>query len=378
MTQQRAIILTGHFPVQKRRANIPWLSDQLQENGWHVTFATLGYSWISQLRGDRRFESIEGMPIPGTYELGPTLTAIFEYPPIHPFSLGSDWVDDVLEPLQRLFVRYWTARLTPHLKSADLILIESGPPLLLAPALRALAPSVPMVYRASDDIRLLGLPSYMGRAELKYAPLFDRISVASPKLAQRWIGHPGLKIDPIGVPMARLKVPQPDPYSAPRAQVEAVCAGTTLFDEHQVETIASQQPDWRFHVIGRLKRPPSLKLPGNIHFLGELSYDETVAYIRHADLGLAIYRDEPGVEYQTAQSNRILLYRYFGLPILGPRRLCDPTIPSLFGYDIEDPESIAEAANLASRMGRQPGDSSIPDWSLLCDRITQTTRLATA
>jgi 2-beta-glucuronyltransferase len=131
------------------------------------------------------------------------------------------------------------------------------------------------------------------------------------------------------------------------------------------------------HVIGRLKGAPQAHRPANLILHGEQTYDTTVAHIRHADIGLALYRDVPGVEYQTAQSNRILLYRHFGLPIIGPARLCDPGVPSIIGYDPQDPVSIRKAAERAEAMPPLPADPGIPDWHMLYDRITATRRIST-
>lgn len=374
---KRALIVTGHFPRQARRAGIPWLADRMGAAGWHVTFATVGFSRLSILRKDRRLQGADPAPVPGTTTLAPDLTAIFGLPPLHPFSLRRAWLDRLARPAMAGFARWWGPRLAPHAAAADLIVVESGPPVMLIRGLRAAAPEVPMVYRASDDVRLLDLPEWLCGEELAAAPLVDRISVASPLLARRWDGHPGLAIDPIGVPKARLVADPGDPYPAPRARIEAVCAGTTLLDMDQALTLARLCPDWRITIIGRLKNRPR-SLPPNLHLAGERPFDETAAHIRHADIGLALYADRPGIEYQTAQSNRMLLYRHFRLPIIGPARLCDPALPSVIGYDPRDPASMARAAVRALGLPPLPEDPSIPDWDLLFARITGTTRLRMA
>jgi 2-beta-glucuronyltransferase len=145
----------------------------------------------------------------------------------------------------------------------------------------------------------------------------------------------------------------------------------------QAQSLATLFPDWRITVIGRLKsRPPPA--PPNLRFIGERPFAETAAHIRHADLGLALYADRPGAEYQIANSNRMLLYRYFRLPIIGPARLCDATLPTVVGYDPRDGTSMARAAARALAMPPLPQDPSIPDWDLLHERIAGTTRLRTA
>jgi 2-beta-glucuronyltransferase len=372
----RALIVTGHFPRQARRAGIPWLAARMDAAGWEVVFATVGYSRLSMWRGDRRLEGVSPPPVEGETVIAPGLTAVFGLPPVHPMSLRVGVLDRLAAPMGGVFARWWAPRLAPHAARADLIVVESGPPVMLARGLRAAAEAVPMVYRASDDVRLLGLPDWLCLEEITAAPLFDRISVASPVLARRWSGHPGLAIDPIGVPKANLAVVQADPYPAPRARVEAVCAGTTLLDIEQVMTLARLHPDWRVTVIGRIKARPSL-MPGNLRLMGERPFDETVAHIRHADLGLAPYADRPGVEYQTAQSNRMLLYRHFRLPIIGPRRICNPEVPSVIGYDPRNLTDMARAAALALDLPPLPPDDGIPDWDILFDRITGTRRLRT-
>jgi 2-beta-glucuronyltransferase len=109
-----------------------------------------------------------------------------------------------------------------------------------------------------------------------------------------------------------------------------------------------------------------------------LPFDTTTAHIRHADVGLALYTDRPGVEYQIAQSNRLLLYRHFRLPILAPHRLCDPDTPSVIGFDPQDDDSIRKAAAKALALPPPPPDPDIPDWDLLYTRIAATRRLRTA
>jgi len=369
--QKRAVILTGHFAHQKRRANIHWLSDELRDHGWHVTFVTVGYSWVSRLRGDRRFKSLFQRPTPGLDQIDASLTSVFRYAPIHPFSLRNHPLDALVRPIHYLFETYWRRHLRAPLANADLVVVESGPPVMLSPAAREYAPDAALVYRVSDDVKLLGLPVFLQKAELRHAAVFDRISMASPILAKKFHAHETVRIDPIGIPKKLYAGNLPDPIGVHRAEKEVVCAGTTQFDLPAAVAIAKARPNWRLHIIGRLQGDPPSHIPPNLIFHGELPFAQTAAYIKHADIGFAPYIDRPGVEYQTAQSNRILQYRHFGLPILGPSRLCDPTIPCIIGYPGIETDQL-ETALMQAETYVAPKPDEVPDWHLLYSRITST------
>ncbi|WP_299938804.1 hypothetical protein [uncultured Pelagimonas sp.] len=371
MTAKRAIILTGHFPVQKRRGSILWLSDNLRADGWQVTLVTVGYSWLSRWRGDRRFLSLDERPKPGVTRHDDTLTSVFAYSPLHPFSLRKPLLDWLARPLHASFELFWSRHLPAHVKDADLIIIESGPPVMLAKIARQAAPKAALVYRVNDDVRVLGLPKFISQAELRFAPLFDRISVASPHLAQRFRGYETVQMDPMGVSKALLDQNLADPFAGqPRARREAVCAGTTQFDYEAMALMARLRPDWRFHIFGRL--PALSDVPANLVLHGETPFATTAAWVKYADIGLAPYLDKPGVEYQTAHSNRMLMYRYFGLPMIGPKRLCDPKLPRLLGYEPGSQDSMAEALEQLEDMRPGAPDPSVNDWSVLYQRIAET------
>nr|WP_093417253.1 hypothetical protein [Tranquillimonas alkanivorans] len=159
-----------------------WLSEELQARGWHVTHVTVGYSPLSRLSRDGRLTALDTPPRPGVRQLSPTLTATFAPTPLHPFGTRRRWLDALLHPVLATFPLWLRRRLRPLVRGAELVVVESGPPVLLAPLVRRHAPRAQLVYRVNDDVRCLGLPRWLARAELRYAPVFDRISTASPGL----------------------------------------------------------------------------------------------------------------------------------------------------------------------------------------------------
>ncbi|MEL6960166.1 MAG: hypothetical protein AAGL89_14565 [Pseudomonadota bacterium] len=356
---KRLVFLTGHFPNQKRRTSMLWVTDHLQEIGWHVTYVTVGYSWLSKLMGDRRLKALDHPPKTGRTEYSATLTGLFHYSPYHPINWPNTAFNNTLSALNWTFPAFWRGKLRSTLARADLVITESGPPVALAGMVRQLSPQATHIYRVSDDIHLLNAPPALLQAERQYQH-FDRISTGSPLIAERFKDHPNVTLDPMGVPHAQLDVPTPDPYTRDGRPI-AVCAGSTLLDMGQIADTAKAAPLWQIHVIGRLKTtPPSLP---NVHWHGELPFAKTLAHIRHADIGLAPFEDVPGVEYQITNSNRILLYRHLGLPILVPGRLADHAIPSLIANTAPDWQARCEA------FGKQP--EPIPDWTALAAALVQ-------
>ncbi len=358
---KRAVLLTGHFPNQKRRPSLLWVSYHLQRSGWHVIHVTVGYSWISRLVGDARLKALDNKPQTGMAHPHTNLTTLFGYAPIHPVNLRTRYLTQLVQTAWPLFTTYWERRLRDHLHQADLILCESGPPVLLAPALSSHAPNAHRIYRVNDDIRLLKAPAGLVEAEQRNLHHFTRISTASPVLANHFATHSTVTLDPMGIPRALINRPHLNPYRHIPNRKTAVCAGTTQIDMQAIERIATARPNWDIHILGRLKLSPP-KRP-NLFWHGEQSFETTLAHIAHADIGLAPYVDRPGIEYQVSNSNRMLLYRHFGLPILGPDRLCTPEIPSIIGYNTPN------AMGLCEDFSHRPED--IPDWSELARRLVQ-------
>lgn len=357
----RVVILTGHFPFQKRRGSILWVSQHLQSIGWHVTHVTVGYSWLSVLKQDPRLKALGYVPKRGTVKQSKNLTTIYGLSPVHPIKTGHHLVDLALAASRSLFKAYWQPKLRPPLKNADLVICESGAPILLAPLLSKYAARAARIYRVNDDIRLLNAPDYLSKAEQDHQHHFTRISSANPRLTKRFT-HENITLDPMGIPRLQLKDRPPSPYSSDKGQFIAVCAGTTQLDQDAITWVAKNRPNWQVHILGRTKRNPSQTLP-NLNYRGELNFNEMLSFIAHADIGLAPYIDRPGIEYQTTNSNRILLYRHYGLPILAPNRLCDPERPSIVGYS--DPNALGRCET----MPRQP--EVIQDWSALAAALAQ-------
>lgn len=353
----RALLVTGHFAQQKRKGSMLWLAEALQDMGWHVTIATVGYSWLSRWRRDPRLTTLESDPIEGKHDLSPSLTSLFRYTPLHPINTRHPLLDPFIGLSQNAaFIAPWRGWITEAARHANLVILESGPPVLFTRMMRHAAPQATLIYRVNDDICLLGAPKWLVKAEEFHAHQAHRISTSSPTLAQRFSTHSNVTLDPMGVPQELLQGPHRDPFGK-RAAREVVCAGTSQIDLASLTTLATQKPDWRFHIMGRLKTAPPSR--PNLVWHGEMAFAEMIPWIAHADIGLAAYRDAPGISYQAHHSNRIMLYRHFGLPTLAPQSLCDAD-PGFFSY------TQLDAAAEGSRTPQH-----VPDWHDFAQRLVQ-------
>lgn len=363
-----ATLFTGHFYQQMRRGSMHWLADELLKSGWRVRFVTFGISTLSKVTGDVRLKGASVPPV-GLTSLTDDLETYFQVTPFHPIDLRREWLNALAAPIFSTFSKFWAEAVRRLTRDADLVVLESGLPVLLAPWVREHVKGK-LVYRVNDDVRVMRTPPEVRKAEIEFAPLFDRISLASPVLAKRFEAFGNVGLDPMGLETHLFEQQHPSPYEAtplgPRWEVEAICAGASHFDDEAVLTMARLRPRWRFHILGRLRMP--LVAP-NIVCHGEIAFSEVVPFVQHANIGLAPYKDLPGVEYQVHHSNRLLQYAYFGLPTVGPLRMSHIDAPFLVGYQGQSHESIDRALNVAISMDRENIRRNVPSWRAMADGI---------
>lgn len=363
-----AVLFTGHFYTQMRRGSMHWLADELRKLGWRVRFVTFGISALSRFTGDVRLTGAS-LPPRGLTRLADDLETYFQVTPFHPIDLRKGWLNVLAAPVFSTFPRLWEKGVRQLTVDADLIVLESGLPILLAPAVKRYSKGK-LVYRVNDDVRVMRTPARVRRAEIDYAPIFDRISLASPVLAKRFEGIGSVGLDSMGLEKSLFDQQHPSPFDseplAPRWEVEAVCAGASHFDADAVRVMAQLRPTWRFHILGRLRAPLEIH---NVVCHGERPFTEVAPFVQHADIGLAPYKNIAGVEYQVHHSNRLLQYAYLKLPTVGPSRMAHADAPFLVSYEPGDRASIDRALTLACRMDRSSLISQVPDWSALARGI---------
>jgi 2-beta-glucuronyltransferase len=341
---RRVVLVSGHYLGSKRRAGFHHLADAYRSLGWDVTFVTAAISVLSRLRGDYRFAYPVREEANRLVPVREHLTSYVLLTRTHPGNLRSGLANRLSAPW---FARYANVPLGPleqRLREADLVVFEGTAALLLVERVRGLAPDARLVYRASDDLRALGVHPIILEAEARAIPLFDLVSAPTPQIAELLSRFGPVEVHPPGVDKAALDRPTESPYGERPA---AVFAGVSpLFDYESLASAAELAPHVAFHVIG----PPPRPLRANVVFHPELPFDEVVPYLRHATFGLLLF--PPGYA-SLGQGNKVAQYSYCRLPIVAPARL-EGDRPNLCFFEPGDAESLLHALETAERMPHSP------------------------
>lgn len=315
---------------------------------------------LSPLRRDFRVSLVPSKDRNRLVHHDDCLDTFFWYPLLHPMHLRSRILNLLSWPLFALYGLLPLGELKTALNRADLVIFESNPSLLLARRIRKLAPKARLVYRASDDLRTLRTHPIIVEAERRALPLFDMISVVTKPMTRLlagsvWHGH--------GVEKMLFDTAQASPYQA--GTRNAVFIGVTDYDEETVLTLADAFAGWTFHIIGPL---PHTQERSNIVYHGEMRFEETVPFIRHADIGLSTRINVPTVAIYS-DSLKMLQFTYCRLPILAPQAMGN-NFGNLIGYEPGDRASTMAAFERAAAFDRSQARADvISSWDELAAKL---------
>jgi 2-beta-glucuronyltransferase len=344
VSTRRVVLLSGHYLGSKRRAGFHHLASAFLRAGWDVTFATVGISLLSRLRGDYRFAYSVREEANRLVSVRERLTSYVLMTRMHPGNLRFSLANRLSTPWFARYAGIPLGQLEARLREADLIVFEGTAGLLLVERVRGLAPRARLVYRASDDLRSLGVHPLVLQAESRAIPLFDLVSAPTQQIARLLAPYGRVEVHPPGIDKAALDTPSDSPYGDGPA---AVFAGVSpLFDYESLTAAAELAPHIAFHVIG----PPSRPVPANVFFHPELPFTGLVPYLKHATFGLLFF--PPGYA-SLGQGNKIAQYSYCRLPIVAPSHL-EADRANVCVFDPGDRESLGRALAEAERMPHSP------------------------
>lgn len=343
----RIVLLSNHWYPSPRRAGFHHLADAYEKAGHDVTFVTVGFSFLSYARGDYRTKYAGIWGARNTLQqLRPRMASYVFFTPWHPHTLLLPALNRLSSVAMDSYAKLMTPVLRDSITRADLIIYESSAALFLFHAAHRLAPTAKHLYRVSDDIRILrSTHPRMIELEQEIAPLFDSISVPCAGMLCKFHALPKLAQHCHGINKTAFDAVHASPYAA--GSRNAVLVSAWRSDDFFFRAVAHACPDVDFHCIGPLAQRVKAN---NIHYYGELPFNETLSYIKFADVGLQVVQDM-GLATQSLTDNlKVIQYRYCGLPIVAPEFL-DLHRDGVFYYG-KKPASCCEAVNAALSSGK--------------------------
>ena len=290
------------------------MADAAHALGYRVNFVTVGYSLLSFLRNDYRTR------IPGIRQNHNTLVKIQDdfysyvhFTKWHPMTLVLPFLNTLSMPWMDAYDQANFKNLLPIIRQTDIFVFESCPGLFLFSRIKSENPHAKMVYRVSDDIRILGSTHpRMVELEQQIVNQFDCVSVPSSVMQSMFPGAP-VRLDRHGLDKASYDACTTSPYAP--GSINAVFVGTGYMDYDFLHSVAPRNKNCLFHIIGPIKDKLNMS---NVRFLGEMPFASTLPYIKFANVGLAIRTFRKGYATTLTDSLKIIQYRYCGLPIVSP------------------------------------------------------------
>ncbi|TWT79214.1 UDP-glucuronate:glycolipid 2-beta-glucuronosyltransferase [Planctomycetes bacterium CA13] len=358
---KRVVFITGHYLGSDRKAGFHWMADACHRRGDEVLFLTTSLSQLSRLKNHYLFRYPVLSERNRMIEKEKGLWSYVWFPPFHPVNFRSSFVNRILAPILRQYPRFSLGECERYVQGADVIVFESVPAITLFEKIKKLNPNAKFVYRVSDDLAFMKNHPIVVDAETNVAPQFDLVSVPYQSFLKKFPGSNAVH-HLHGIRKELFDRCTESPYKD--GGTNAVFVGLNFFDYEFLSIAASLRPNWNFHIIGIPKKLESK----NIRWHGELPFDQTIPYIKFADVGLLNLVDIPGSEYFT-DTLKTIQYSYCRLPILAPKMLRSDR-NNLFLYEPNQPDSIEQALQKAEAADRSTFcDEKILSWDELVQKI---------
>ena len=353
------ILSAQHDYRSLRRVNLHFIARELRRQG-DVRFFSCRFSALSYLRDtDPRLSLSKRV---NRIEVQDGIECFLWKTPLHPPTFPSSLVG-----IEALAFRVYEAAaprvLRKWIVESDVIIIESGVAVVFFDLIKTLNPSARVIYLAADELETIGAASFVRNCLARIHGGFDSVVLTSSAMARDFPQARHAVVVPHGIGEGDFLATSDSPF--PAGSCNGVSVGTMLFDERLFRLAAPRCPDVTFHAIGSgLVSAPTRD--GNVTYLPEMKFADTIPYLKHANFGIAPYRQEGVPPYLADTSMKLMQFGHLGLPAICP----DAAVgghPFRFGYDVEQPETIAAAIRAALAAPHVP----IPamTWTEVTSRI---------
>lgn len=355
----RILVLTGHDYRSQWRANMHFVIDELKSHG-EVRVFSAGFSELLRLKRSLPPNAADLAYNANVQHNG--VECFVWRTLVHPFNPRTQILHAVSGPFFEAYRKMAPKVLEEWALWADTIIVESGFPVLFLEDLTAYNPSARLIYYASDALETIGCDPHLVKCLDRAAPAISWACMLSPKMAPFLPSAIKAVFVPQGVDTSIGKLAGETPYPPGR---HAVSIGSMLFDPGFFRIAAEAFPDVTFHIIGSNAKPDPEA--ANVRWYGAMPFADLPKYIKHADFGIAPYRDSPGTEYLSDTSLKLIQYGMLGVPAVCPH-FATGGKPLRFGYTPDNAASIVAAIDGAlACTDRTPIPGA--DWTEVTRRI---------
>lgn len=353
--QQKYLLLSAHDYRSPRKAGIHFVASELAKMG-PTRFFSLRYSFLSRYKHDPRL-SLDDQANKIVNHQG--VDCYLWKTLIHPIRI---------RPFESLMYHLYSfgfnAVLRRWIKESDVIILESGVAPIFFDLIKKLNARAKILYRASDALDTIDAADYIRNTFARIAKEIDTIVMPSKALADSMPSTHNLAFVPQGIDYSVNEKANPSPYGE---GIHAVSVGSMLFDPQFFILAGKRFPHIHFHIIGSCQ-PRHPEYGENISVYGEMPFDKTLPYIKHATLGIAPYASVNLPAYLRDTSLKLTQYEFFGLPAICPHFIA-ADYPTRFGYDIGDENSIAQAISRALNPAQPLTKRTVLDWAQVTERM---------
>ena len=354
-----ALVISRHDYRSRRKTNMHFITQELAKRG-KTRFFSFGFSFLSYLKDDPRLSLWKVSNKAATFEgvecyLWRTL--------LHPINLRRR----SLRVIEAWFFKYYML-FSPKIfrqwiKDSNVILFESGFPVIFVRMCKRINPNASLLYIASDGLKTIDCADYIIKEFTEVAPLMDGIRLPSHKLSTEMPSGSKIYFVPHGLDKHIADHTGVSPY---QSGIHAVSVGSMLFDAGFFTIAAQACPHITFHIIGGGAYAAGLSAP-NIKLYGEMPFFETIPYIKHATFGIAPYNGRKVAPFLVDTSLKLAQYGFLGVPAVCPQIVVG-RYKGRFGYQPDDRQSISEAIHAALAFGHFTGNAVL-SWSDVTDRL---------
>jgi 2-beta-glucuronyltransferase len=361
------LLLSTHDYRSPRKVNVHFVAEAAAAMVDRVSFFSMGFSRLSLIKGDPRKTLYDRA---NRWEREGAVDCFLWRTPLHPINVGGRAASKLVDQIYRTYSAWPCSALDERARSASIIAIESGMSPIFIRRLRKLAPQARFIYIASDLLSTIRVHPYVQRQLDGGLDNFSLIQVpargmmaAFPTVGDR------VAFIPHAIEKDVYQRDVPSPYGPGK---HIVSVGSMLFDPGFFEIAAKAFPDVTFHVIGA-KGP--YDLPPNVIQYPETPFEATLPYLKHADAGVAPYRNGPNADYLSDSSMKLQQYGYLGLPAICPH-FAVGDYPGRFGYVPGDEQSIIAAVTNALDPGQGRIHLPCRDWNDVTQELLSRARSA--